>query len=104
MIKETNSWLKRQTQRLREQGLRKCIHAAIKKILRSLIAPCADLLHELPRLRKVVLYILKATGLSTRVKSLLTIEPKPKVIHLSARALEIRQELKRVLDRLERAQ
>lgn len=102
MIKEMNSWLKLQMQRLREQGLRRRIRAAIKKILRSLIASCADLLQELPRLRKIVLYILKATGLSSRVKSLLTIESKPKVIQLSARALEIRQELKRVLDRLER--
>lgn len=104
IITKMKKWLGLQTQRLREQGVRQSIHAALKKILRRLISPWVEQLHELPRVRKALLRILKFTGLNARIKGLLNTEPTQQVIHLSARALEIRQELKRVLDRLENAQ
>lgn len=102
MIRKMKSWLKLQTQRLREQGVRQRIRAAIKKILRRLINSWADQLHASPRVRKVVILILRLTGLTVRVKRLMTTEPKPLVISLSPRALEIRQEIQRILDRLEK--
>lgn len=102
MIRQTNIWLKLQTQRLREQGVRQRTRAAVKKILASLIRPWIDQLHTLPRVRSAALYMLRVTGLTPRVKALLSTEPAPQVIRLSPRALEIRQELQRILDRLEK--
>jgi hypothetical protein len=97
-----NSWLQLQTQRLREQGVRQRTRAATKKILASLIGPWIDQLHALPRVRNAALYMLRVTGLTARVKALLSTEPTPQVVHLSPRALQIRQELQRILDRLEK--
>jgi hypothetical protein len=97
-----NSWLQLQTQRLREQGFRKRTHAAIKKILANLISPLIDQLQARSHLRKAALYMLRVTGLTARVKALLSAEPTPQVSHLSPRALEIRQELQIILDRLEK--
>lgn len=97
-----NNWLRLQLQRLREQGVRQRTYAAIRKIFSGSVNPMIAQLHKQPRLRKSALYILRITGLTTRVKDLLATEPAPRVVHLSVRALEIRQELQRILDRLEK--
>ena len=92
-----------QKQRLREQGLLERTHAGIKKTIRMLIIPWVHQLHRMPHVRKAVVFLLSIMGLRDSFKRLIALKPSPKAIELSARALEIRQELKRVLERLESA-
>lgn len=101
MIKMT-TWCRLQMQRLREQGVLQRIKAGIKKILKMLLTPCYQYIQTRPRSKKVILYILRLTGLNHRVKRLMTQSPPIQVVTLTARALVIRQELKQAIKQLEK--
>lgn len=91
------SGLQLQMQRLREQGVRRRFTAGVKKLTFKSFGFLAQRLHKQPRVRKIVISFLNATGLKTRVKRFLTPEPQVQPIYLSARALEIRKEIRRML-------
>ncbi len=98
MIEKTQAWYQLQLQRLRAQGLRQRVKAGIKKILIVWHAQ----LQKRPRTKSVALHILRVTRLSHLIKRLIAPESRRQKIQLSARALEIRQELKGVIKQLEK--
>lgn len=94
---KNQSGLQLQMQRLREQGVRRRITLGVKKLTFKSFGFLAQRLHKLPWLRKKLISFLNATGLKTRMKRFLTPEPQVQPIYLSERALEIRQEIRRLL-------